>query len=141
MIPHAHKGRAAWSAEAVASHKAKMTGTRNPAWRGGVMLRNAKGNYKGARYVRCPAEFMAMTRNDGYVMEHRHMVAMAIGRMLTSPEVVHHINHNSLDNRLENLMLFACNKDHKTYEWTGSPVPLWQLSPPSTTMDEYGVFA
>jgi len=90
------------------------------------MLRNSKGNYAGVRYIRAPREFLPMARKDGYVLEHRMQVAKAIGRMLTTTEVVHHINHNPLDNRLENLMLFACNADHKMFEARGVPAPVWQ---------------
>lgn len=123
---HAHKGRAAWSTGAVSAFKAKMTGEGNPAWRGGAMQRSPKGNYAGARYVRCPAEFMPMARADGYVMEHRLVVAQAIGRCLTRTECVHHVNHNPLDNRLANLMLFASNREHKRFEAHGSPPPIWR---------------
>ena len=90
------------------------------------MQRGPKGNYAGSRYVRCPAEFMPMARQDGYIMEHRLVVAQAIGRLLTRTEVVHHVNHNSLDNRPENLMLFATNRDHKRYEARGTPDPIWR---------------
>jgi hypothetical protein len=67
-----------------------------------------------------------MARKDGYVMEHRIIVARAMGRLLLRKEVVHHVNHDVEDNRLENLELFASNKDHKSYEWLGSPPPLWR---------------
>ena len=104
----------------------QMTGPRNPSWKGGVTYRHSHGNYKGARYVRCPKEFSEMARKDGYVMEHRLVVAQAIGRPLTRQECVHHVNHDPLDNRLENLMLFPSNAAHKTYESRGELSPLWQ---------------
>lgn len=90
------------------------------------MQRGPKGNYVGARYVRCPAEFLSMARADGYIMEHRLVMAQKLGRLLTRVEVVHHINHDPLDNRIENLMLFATNRDHKRFEAHGSPAPIWQ---------------
>lgn len=122
---HAHKGRAAWTAESEALWREKMIGPTNPAWKGGVTYRKAKGNYKGVRYVRCPMEFLAMARLDGYVAEHRLVVAQILGRLLTPQEVVHHCNHDPLDNRAENLMLFASNSDHKLYEHRGTPDPIW----------------
>ena len=48
---------------------------------------------------------------DGYVMFHTVLMERAIGRYLTEDEVVHHINHNRKDNRLENLMLMD-KKEH-----------------------------
>jgi hypothetical protein len=93
-----------------------------------VTFRKRKGNYANypIKYVRCPPEYLPMARKDGYVMEHRLVVAQHLERCLQRSEVVHHINHNPTDNRLENLMLFESNQAHKKYEATGSPPPLWQ---------------
>jgi hypothetical protein len=98
----------------------------NPAWKGGVTYKRDKGNYIGPKYVRCPAEFLAMARKDGYVMEHRLVVAMALGRCLTRAEAVHHVDHDTQNNDPSNLMLFASNRDHKLFEGAGSPSPLWR---------------
>lgn len=94
-----------------------LHGESNPAWKGGVTLRKRKGRYpSNVRYVRCPGEYIGMARKDGYVMEHRLIMAQHLGRSLLRSEVVHHINHIVTDNRLENLMLFASNAEHKRYE-------------------------
>lgn len=123
----APKGKAGWTDASRASYLTKMTGPGNPAWKGGVMLVSSKGNYQRGVYVRCPPEFSAMGRRDGWILEHRLMVAQAIGRMLTTAESVHHVNHDPRDNRLANLMLFTNNSDHKRYERHGSPLPIWSV--------------
>jgi hypothetical protein len=105
-----------------------LAGASNPAWKGGVTYFKRKGKYanQSIKYVRCPAEFLPMARKDGYVMEHRLNVAMAIGRPLTRAECVHHKNHDATDNSLANLELFASNRDHKLYEHHGTPEPIWR---------------
>jgi hypothetical protein len=69
-----------------------------------------------------------MARKDGYVMEHRLIVAQHLGRPLKRTEVVHHIDHDPTNNDPANLMLFPSNSVHKKYEATGKPEPLWRLS-------------
>ena len=85
------------------------------------------GNYPPIKYVRCPADFLPMARKDGYIMEHRLIVAQLLGRYLKRSEVVHHIDHDPTNNDPANLMLFSSNTAHKKYEATGQPAPLWQL--------------
>lgn len=48
---------------------------------------------------------------DGYVMLHTVIMEQKLGRYLNDDEVVHHINHNRKDNRIENLQLMK-KKDH-----------------------------
>jgi ribosomal protein S27AE len=132
---HANKGRAAWTPESDASYRAKMSGPNNPAWRGGVTIFRTHGNYSGVRYVRCPQEYASMARKDGYVMEHRLLVAQALGRCLLRSEVVHHIDHAPTNNLLSNLVLFASNADHKKHEHGQAIRPLWQPSSRSGTPD------
>lgn len=97
----------------------KLSGPNNPAWKGGVTWKRPKGNYKGVKYVRCPMEFLPMARKDGYVMEHRLVMAKRIGRCLTRTEVVHHIDHDPSNNCITNLMLFPSNGMHKQFEGVG----------------------
>lgn len=125
-MKHGWKGPLAVSPEV--RKASALKGEKNPAWKGGVTYRKRKGNYanQSIKYVRCPVEFISMARADGYVMEHRLVVAQALGRPLLRTEVVHHKNHDATDNRLANLELFASNRDHKIYEHRGSPAPIWR---------------
>lgn len=108
-----------FGAEAAKQRKAPhvgLKGAKNPAWKGGVTYGRPRGNYIGPKHVRCPEEWLMMARKDGYVMEHRLVMAQWIGRPLARTEVVHHINHDPRDNRRENLELYPSNGDHKRGE-------------------------
>jgi hypothetical protein len=48
----------------------------------------------------------------GWVPEHRYVVEKNIGRYLESDEIVHHINMDKKDNRIENLHVFKTNTEH-----------------------------
>ncbi len=48
----------------------------------------------------------------GYVLEHRLMVEIFIGRLLTDKEKIHHIDLNKHNNHISNLMLFPTNSAH-----------------------------
>lgn len=65
-----------------------------------------KGDYN---YAKVPDHPNA-TKN-GYVLEHRIVMENHLQRLLTKGEVVHHINENKKDNRLDNLEVMY-TKDH-----------------------------
>ena len=45
------------------------------------------------------------------ILEHRKVMEEYLGRKLNSKEIVHHINHDKLDNRIKNLMIVT-RKEH-----------------------------
>lgn len=92
------------------------TGPDNPAWKGGVTHRKRRGNYVQVRYVRAPEWIAPMARLDGYVMEHRLVMAQWCGYLLTRTECVHHLDHNPLNNDRSNLELWPDNRSHKLAE-------------------------
>ena len=108
---HGHKGNAA-------RKEAKgAKGHRNAAWKGGVTYRRRRGNYVSVKYVRCPEHLRQMARADGYVMEHRKVMAEWVGRLLLRSECVHHIDHDPLNNARTNLELWPDNRSHKMAEY------------------------
>ena len=117
LVRHSHKGRAAWTEESRRSYLKKMTGPNNPAWKGGVTFFKTHGNYVGVRYIRAPEWAKTMARKDGYVMEHRLVMARLMGRLLSRTEVVNHVDHNPANNNPSNLELYPNNRLHKLAEF------------------------
>lgn len=64
----------------------------------------SKGDYNYA----VVSEHPKRTKNN-YVLEHRVVMENHLGRLLNENEVVHHINGNKKDNRIENLKLLKKN--------------------------------
>lgn len=72
-------------------------------------------SWKGGKHINTGG-YMMIRVNGKYKPEHRHIMEQHIGRELSGSEEVHHINHDKLDNRIENLMLFKNHSDHIKYE-------------------------
>ena len=62
-------------------------------------------NWKGGREVTKDGYVVLWLSRYEKVMEHRLVMEQHLGRKLNRDEVVHHINGNNADNRIENLEL------------------------------------
>lgn len=62
------------------------------------------------RYRYAPSHPKAIGTKKLYVAEHRLIVESKLGRFLTDEEIVHHINENTLDNRVENLQVMSASE-------------------------------
>lgn len=48
----------------------------------------------------------------GYVLEHRYLMELYLGRSLLSTEFIHHIDGNKSNNKISNLVVCASHKEH-----------------------------
>lgn len=80
----------------------RASGARHGMWKGGITLHES-----GYRLIRLPIDhpFYSMAVAQGYVPEHRLVMAQKLGRPLTNNETVHHKDGDRLNNNLDNLQL------------------------------------
>lgn len=100
--------------------------------------------YNGGLCVRSDGRCVIVCRDGTLMMFYRGVMAAHIGRLLDPAEIVHHVNHDPSDDRIENLeittrsehvrhhrpattrpLITHCKRGHEytsenTYEWRGS---------------------
>jgi hypothetical protein len=90
----------------------RIKGANAPWWKGGRMVNDA-----GYVVVIAPDDFPfpEMLGRNRRIREHRMVMALTLGRALSRREVVHHVDHNPLNNDPSNLVLFSSQGDHKRH--------------------------
>lgn len=115
------------SKEAREASRRRMTGAGCPRWNGGRTTTGNRGRYIA---VKAPSDypFPDSVNRRGYIREHRMVMELHLGRALLPSEVVHHRNHDTRDNRVENLEIHAAHGEHMSEEWrSGTFERRWPL--------------
>ena len=78
------------------------SGSNHPKWKGGSIKKN------GRIALHLPTSSMAM--KDGYVYRYRKIMSDHIGRDLKHDEIVHHVNGDGSDDRIQNLRMMKSSE-------------------------------
>lgn len=90
------------------------------AWNKGV-YGSMNSNWKCGKIKTCEGYMCILAHNhpnancNGYILEHRLIMENHIGRYLKREEIVHHINENKSNNRIENLILLTKEEHNKLH--------------------------
>lgn len=98
-VSEAHRGRVT-SPETKLKMSAAQAGSAGNNWRGGRIVREG-------RVLLYVGRAHAMADTYGYAYEHRLVAAQALGRILTTHEVVHHIDTDPMNNSASNLVVLT----------------------------------
>jgi len=105
--------------------KMSMAKKGKPSWNKGKKFpewsKTKNHNWKGGKHITETGYVVVLSpghpnpKFGSYVYEHRLVMEGHLGRYLKPSEIVHHINGNRSDNRIENLQLFKSHKQHAEF--------------------------
>ena len=94
-----------------------FAGDQNPNWKGGRRV-----DSRGYIEINVGEDHPMASKGSRYVGEHRLVMAEKLGRMLTSDEIVHHIDENKQNNDPANLEI-EDRSTHMTRHYANKPRP------------------
>ena len=99
-----------------------VSGSKNPRWKGGKRI-DKDG------YVLIWKPDHPKADYHGYVREHRLVMEESLGRILRLKEIVHHIDKNKQNNKLENLKLYESASKHQKEHYSSGDAKHIKNSP------------
>lgn len=91
----------------LAKKKQNLIGKKSIRWKGGKIIKHNR------IYIYSPNHLFK--NNQGYVYQYRLIAEKILCRYLTSNEIIHHIDNNTLNDNPKNLYLFPSNSKHISY--------------------------
>lgn len=93
--------------------------TANQEDNGALPLRTSINRYKGDIYMSGKYHRLSLGKDENgkriFIDEHRFVMEQYLGRKLERNEIVHHINGNKSDNRIENLQIMTLSEHSKKH--------------------------